>query len=301
MGQRILACVTFHYVAARLVWLRQVVECFSRFSVPVRLIIVTNTTDHTELASIDALAPSSAMTRLECRSFAPLPHPFELTWSHKSIIVDEFLTGDDTHFVYVEDDIVIAPEAFAYWVTYRGPLGRRGLIPGFLRVERDRASGVLYATDQLAPTQLDRLRMIRVGQWAFTNLSNPYTGSFILDRELATEYVATRSFDMTASLAVKPNWAIRERAAMGLCFEHVPRFFFSRLVVPFDRGTLRVPAFAHVIHAPGNYAGTPDSHWAKIPVDELLLKPNIRLFVRERARTARRVIQSVARRVSAGA
>jgi hypothetical protein len=300
MSQRILACVTFHYIAGRLVWLRQVVECFSRYSAPVHLVIVTNTIDPAELASIEALAPSSGMVQMEHRSFGALLHPFELTWSHKAIIVDEFLTGDETHFIYVEDDIVIASEAFAYWVEYRTPLGRRGLIPGFLRVEQESANGTLFATDQMRHTQLDRIRVVRVGQWAFTNMDSAYTGSFILDRELAAEYAATRSFDKTASLAVKSNWSIRERAAMGLCFEHVPRFFWSRLVVPFNRETLRVPEFAHVLHAAGNYANDPNSRFAKIPVDKLLLKPDIMLFIRERARTVWRLVQSYVRRVIAG-
>jgi len=298
MRQRILACVTFHYVAARLVWLRQVIECFSRYGARVRLVIVTNTTDPAELASIDALAPSSGMVQMERRSFGALPHPFELTWAHKPIIVDEFLTGDETHFIYVEDDILIAPETFDYWMEYRVPLGRRGLIPGFLRVERERTSGALFATDQLVPTQLDRLRMVRVGRWTFTNMSSSYNACFVLDRELAAEYVATRSFDMTASMAVT-TWQISERAAMGLCFEHVPRFFLSRLVVPFDRATLRVPAFVHVLHAPGNYANNPDSNHGKISVDKLLLEPGVLAFVRERAREARRLARSFVRRDSA--
>ena len=116
---------------------------------------------------------------MEHRSFGALAHPFELTWSHKAIIVDEFLTGDKTHFIYAEDDIVIAPEAFAYWAEYRTPLARRGLIPGFLRVERESppAAPCLPPT-KWQRTQLDRIRMIRVGQWAFTNMDSAYTGSF---------------------------------------------------------------------------------------------------------------------------
>ncbi len=149
--------------------------------------------------------------------------------------------------------------------------------------------------------QLDRIRIVRVGQWGFTNMSDPYTGCFILDRKLAAEYVTTRSFDKTASLTVTPGWGIRERAALGLCFEHVPRFFWSRVVVPFDRETLRVPAFAQVVHAPGNYANDPGSKYGKLRVDELLLRPSVVLFVRARARTVGRLIQSFARRVSAKA
>lgn len=297
MHERLLVCVTFHYVAARLVWLRQVLECLCRYDMPIRLIVLTNAVDDAEIADILQLVPPSESMHAECRSIEGLADPFELTWSHKPIIANDFLAGDHTHFVYVEDDILIAPEAFAYWRQYRAHLARRGLVPGFLRVEREPEAGVLFATDQMRHTQLDRTRMVRVGPWTFTNVDSPYTGSFILDRELAEEYTASRSFSITGSLAVKPNWAIRERAAMGLCFERVPRFFWSRLAVPFEPATLRIPAFAHVIHAPANYAKDPASHLAKIPVDAMLLKPDMRLFIRDRSRTARRLLKSSLRKI----
>ncbi len=297
MRERLLVCVTFHYVAARLVWLQQVLACFSRYEIPFHLIVVTNTVHPAEVASIMGLVPPSGSMQVECRSFDGMAHPFELTWAHKLIIAQEFLAGDRTHFVYVEDDILIPPESFAYWLDYRASLGRRGLIPGFVRVEREPASGVLFATDQMGPTQLDRMRMVRAGPWMFTNADSPYTGSFILDRDLAAEYVASASFSKTGSMAVKPNWGIRERAAMGLSFEAVPRFFWSRLVVPFAPSTLRIPEFAHVTHAPANYAQDPASDLAKIPLDAMLLKPDIRLFIRDRSRTARRVLHASLRRI----
>jgi len=300
MSQRVLACVTFHYAAARLGWLKQTLNCFAAYPFPVHLIILTNAHVADEASAIERAIPPGRFTQAEVRHVGGLQHPFELTWAHKPIIANEFSHNGDTHFIYVEDDILIPPEAFGYWVKHRPALDRRGLIPGFVRVERAHASGVLFTTDQMGPTQLDYARMVRVGGWTFTNLNSSYVGSFILDRALADEYVASRSFSLAGSAAVKTNWGVRERAAMGLCFENVPRFFWSRLVVPFHRKTLQVPGFAHVTHAPANYANDPASDLARIRVDGMLLPPSLQHYARERGRTVWRLLGSSVARFSGG-
>jgi len=190
----------------------------------------------------------------------------------------------------VEDDIVIDADAFAYWKKYRDILRLKGLVPGFVRVEQIDGTGPWYATDQFGSTHIDWLRTIEMGQWSFTNLDSPYVASFVLDQTLANEHVASPAFSEVTSRIVKPNWDRRERAAMGITFENVPRFFHSRLVVPFDARTLQVPDFARIVHAPGTYAANPTSDLAKLRLTDLLKRQSLTGQVSSIAERVRRKV-----------
>ena len=74
---------------------------------------------------------------------------------------------------------------------------------------------------------------------------------------------------MGASMSVSP-WPTRERAAMGLCWEHPPPGFAVRSVVAVDEETMSVIPCCHVKHLPGNYANDPVSPFGKLAVGTIL-------------------------------
>jgi len=92
-----------------------------------------------------------------------------------------------------------------------------------------------------------------------------------LDRVLAGEYAASKSFDLDASKSIS-YWGTLERASMGLCWERPPRGFPVRHVVPVDEATMSVAPCCHVRHLPGNYANNPASQFGKLPVDAVLVR-----------------------------
>lgn len=277
---RLLVAITFHYSKKRLPELFQVVKTLSGFSTAaLDIIVATNTTDAEEIDSIRrmcgplvsfATESSTCFKSLEVRSFAGLAHPFLLPWAHKKIIIDEFIDGRGgyTHYVYLEDDIEFSFTNLCYFLKYRPALRRWGLLPSFQRVEYNFSNDQLYSTDQVGITRTDNRRIVRLDGFWFMNMENPYSGMFILDQELAREYVATRSFDPAASNEVK-RWGIRERAAMGLCFETPPNGFSSRFVVPANPIDLTVPGFAFLYHTPNNYANDPDDPLGKMLMTRL--------------------------------
>lgn len=103
---------------------------------------------------------------------------------------------------------------------------------------------------------------------AFLGVDNPYCGAFILDRELAREYVASRSFDPHRSCEVT-GIGVRERAAMGLTFESPPAPFTHRVVVPVSIATRIVPHYAWLAHLPNNYVTDADTLFGKIAMRDL--------------------------------
>jgi hypothetical protein len=151
---------------------------------------------------------------------------------------------------------------------YREILRSSGLLPAFVRVEYSAALGGFVAADAFWPVYVPVQSHIRLGDTVLVNMPDPYNPFFILDVELATEYVRSRSFEREGSRALC-SWGVRERAAMGLCLENVPPPFQTRYMVPVSRRTVTTPAFARVRHLPNNYANDPRSPLGKVRVDEL--------------------------------
>ena len=204
-------------------------------------------------------------------TFPHLPDPWLLPWCHKYLISDEFVSENSsyTHFIYVEDDILLSYNNFLYFLYYNTILERYGLIPSFQRVEYNNNDNTLYFLDQIGVSTLSGRESVEVGNYSFVNLDFPYNATYILDRNLAIEYLASPSFDRERSKNVKPDWGIAERAAMGLCFENCPNGFANRYASPVDRKTMTTPCWSWVYHLPNNYTQNKFKPFGKTRVDQL--------------------------------
>ncbi|MCX7178087.1 MAG: hypothetical protein NTX56_04690, partial [Proteobacteria bacterium] len=81
---KLLACIVFHYKEARLVYLRQVLQMQQFLAPEVHVVVTTNTTDESELASIRAISPPNTdRYNFAIDSFGDLPNPWLLPWAHK--------------------------------------------------------------------------------------------------------------------------------------------------------------------------------------------------------------------------
>jgi hypothetical protein len=272
---RILTVISFHFVHSRVGFLAEVLRSLAEYPVSsMHVVIVTNTLDHDQLTLLRRLCAEILIDKpASIRSFGNLSNPWHLTWCHKSIIAKEFVDGNldrYTHFIYLESDIRLGFINFCYFLDFRCRLRKFGLLPAFIRVEYGAHCYGFVTSDFFWPVYVPAQSHLQLGDTVFVNVPNPYNPFFILDLELAREYVRSRSFDLEASHGVAP-WAVADRSAMGLCFENVPPGFQSRYVVPVLRQTGMVPACAWVGHLPNNYADNPSSPLGKVRMDELFM------------------------------
>jgi hypothetical protein len=272
---RILCAITFHFDSAHFDFLAEVLRSLSTFAVAAMdMVVVTNTLREQDLARLRALCvdmPSGKSCSI--RSYGELDHSYYLTWCHKEIISNEFVEGNQnrySHFIYLEDDILLNFANFCYFMEFREILRPFGLLPAFLRTEYSANLGALVASDAFWPVYVPVQSHICLNDTVVVNMPNPYNPCFILDLELAEEYVRSRSFDREASQAVC-RWGVRERAALGLCLENVPSPFQTRYLVPVTRRTGKLPEFARISHLPNNYANDPRSPLGKVRVDDLFV------------------------------
>lgn len=273
----VMVAITFHYRKSRLQYLFEVIRAFCEYPVEsLALYIITNVDDPVTIGHIDTLfAP--LLERQPCRgvgkrtltieSWPALDDPWHLPWCHKHLIVDEFMKPGRpfTHFIYVEDDIVLPTEQFLYFVHYRPLLQPYGLIPSFQRIEFNSLEGRLYLADQVGLSDYFSRKSVRLDGISFVAPDYPYSAMYILDSQLADEYVRTRSFDCKESVSVRPQWGLAERAAMGLCYENAPDGFPCRYVIPVNPETLTMPSWAWIYHTASRYCHDPRTLYGKTP------------------------------------
>ena len=275
---RLMVCIPFAYRPHRLRFLFDMVRLLAEMPVAdVLVLIYTNTADPAQLADIHRLTGFAGLTnkRFEVISLPGLDHPFDLTWADKPSIPERFLPGDHTHWLHLEDDCRFTYLNLCYFIYAREILRPHGLIPSFVRFEWNDAEKGFFATDQAHQADLAAHPKIDAGDVFFVVMNSVYNATTVLDRELAAEYIQTRSFDRNRSEEVS-HWWIAERSAMGLTWENVPPGQFSRLMVPVlkDGNVPATPCLLH--HLPNNYtdqwfAGTnhPDVPFGRLRLERI--------------------------------
>jgi hypothetical protein len=261
--------VTFFYVEDRLRYLKRIAEEFPRLTREIVLTIITNRPDETAHAAI-----ADAVGGIGHEVVVPslLGHPYLLTWTH--FLTFRRLIAEDpsiTHFLYVEDDILIQPHNIAYWLKGREALRGTSLYPSFLRYEMREGDPLLYSTDLTVTGAFDSLPKVPVGAgYAYVNLSMPYQGTYLCDREQMSEHLEGTSSNPDYG---NPAWGIRERATQGLTFHEVPRGFTSRNLVGYklDAGEIDPDCMVH--HLPNNYTNRSRGIFGMTLVRDLILPP----------------------------
>jgi hypothetical protein len=277
---RILVAVTFHFKEARLRHLAQTLRAMSSWDVDyMRVVVFTNEQTELNSSKLKRLCSEILCNReSEIRVVTGLDNPLKLTWAHKPLIKSDFLNENHafSHFIYIEDDIEIFSENCAYWLAAREILRPKGLIPSFLRLEYEPSQAALTSSDSFWRIFVPSQSYLKINNIIWLFMPNPYNPLYILDQELAREYVESRSFDEIQSAEVC-SWGLTERAAMALCNEGIPECFPHRYVVPLnDLGI--PPVGCQIFHIPSNYAANPHSALGKVRLDTLfngvnMLKP----------------------------
>ena len=139
-------------------------------------------------------------------------------------------------------------------------------MPALLRTEFNDADSEIRSTDALRATSVAHTPLLTVHGQTFACPEFPYCASYILDRALADEYLASRSFDYERSREVC-GWGIPERAAMGLCWENPPQGYRHRYVLPVSASLVPMP-FCQTAHMPSNYTNA-ETVFGRVPINGL--------------------------------
>jgi hypothetical protein len=259
--------VTCHYRPEKMQFLNRVLSNLSAFNVGrMRVTLVTSADDPASMTRLSGLCRNyfpHGDYEIDC--FPDQDPPTMLTWKHKPLLRDAVQAGH-SHCIYLEDDIDLTFVNFLYFLHYVDALRELGLVPALLRTEFNDATGEIRSTDALRSTYVANTPLLNVLGQTFACPEFPYCASYILDRALADEYLASRSFDCERSREVC-GWGIPERAAMGLCWENPPQGYRHRYVLPVSASLVPMP-FCQTAHMPSNYTNA-ETVFGRVPINGL--------------------------------
>ena len=267
---KLAVAVTFFFSEHRIVYLKTIGQRFSEPAETVEIYIVTN---EREAEKLRFVTDAFEGTGLKVRFVIPhlLGHPFLLTWTHLEVF-RHIITTDSTisHFMYVEDDILVRAENVDYWMRGRQSLREFGLYPSFVRYEQRNNTGPAYASDAFGSADGDSIPVLFTeDDYCYVNLPWPYQGMYFMDREMMHEHLFGPSSNPDFG-----DWLIREKAAQGLTFKSVPKGFTSRNLVGYRLDQGRIDEFCLVHHTPNNYVDLEGTALGKTPISTLV-KPRI--------------------------
>jgi hypothetical protein len=257
---RLLVRIAFHLKPARLKYLAEVIAQLRRL--PFSGIVVAIDTNSPQTREFLRAAKRGAADIISVHD--KLSHPFLLTWSHREPM--RRAVGEFDYFMYVEDDILLTPEAIRLWHERLPALSRAGYLPGFLRVEQNR-SGELVSSDFCRRAR--DTEIVHVDGRPYLLAAFPYQAFWLYDKLNMQAFIASEAFEKG-----HPPYAqdrVRESAAIGCAFERRGDNYRSRHLLPLTT-SLEVDPRCFVFHMPCNYGRLVISHPANlgtIPVDSL--------------------------------
>lgn len=262
-------CITVHFSADRMKYLKIMSDQFASLADVVEVYIVTNA--RSDSGEIEMLNQALGNKGFKYHFFTPtgLGHPYLLTWSHFDVFRRLISNESITHFMYLEDDLLITRENVDYWNESFRTLHPLGLIPSFLRIEKNQKDLQWYSSDAQEQFYFSKIpKVYKNPEYAFINLPHPYQGMYFLPRELMLEHLNSKSSNPDSGV-----WFIREKAAQGLTFQNVPTWCTSRNFVGFDVRNQKIDHRSFIHHLPENYANRtpPDGKLGTIQIDQVIL------------------------------
>ncbi len=202
-----------------------------------------------------------------------------LPWYHLNLMRKLYNNKEITHFLYLEDDILIDKNNLNYWINSRKVLKRFNLIPGFIRTEVNQNDNALYAIDFVKKDKLKYLPKIKINQnYFFLNHKYPYQGMYLYDRELMKEHLFGPSsnpdcghgaFDTNYIDPRMINLDLMAKANIGLTFIDIPNGFHNRMVTLYDKKDKIFHKCSQIKHLSNKYSNT-KSWFGNIKITDVL-------------------------------
>ena len=259
---KIVAAISFFFDKNKIHNLKKVCNSLIEISKDVEINIFTN---HISEDQKKALT-ENFKENVEIIVIDNIVHNRLLPWYHLNLMKSLFKREDITHFIYLEDDILIDKNNFNYWVNSRKILKKYNLIPGFVRTEVNELNNQLYAIDFVKKNYYQNLPKITVNNYySFVNHNYPYQGMYLYDRELMNEHLSGPSsnpdcghgaYDTNYINPKMINLDLMAKANIGLTYLNVPEGFFNRMVTLYNKSEKEIDKNCQIKHLSNKYSNT---------------------------------------------
>ena len=280
LPKKMAICISFFYDHKKIDILKQICKECKNFAKEFDVTIITNEQNKAKLENLEKII-KGVVLNFTIYSPPDLQDTRLLPWSHFVVMRKKIMDDSYTHFMYLEDDILLTKENILYWVKARNALKNYKLIPSFIRTEKNFKDNEIYAADQIEKNNLKNMPKVysKKQDVAFVNLLAPYQGMYFFDKDLMKEHLEGPSSNPDFGHTIfNVNYTNNEvvfidlmaKANIGLIYKDVPKGFFYRNVVPVDLKNKIVKDYCLIKHLTNKYTNEEKNTWTgNIKIKEL--------------------------------
>ena len=277
--KKIAACIAFSFKEERLNFLNKICNNLKQISTNIDLTIIVDNIGFSKRDLIKKKIDQNNSMNINFFNPKDLLDPRLIPFAHFEIVKEKIKDKEFSHFLYLEDDILVNEDNIKYWISAREALKNYNLIPSFLRTEVNLNDNEKYIVDStkrnnffLSPKIYNKQK-----DFAFSNLISFYSGVYFYDRTLMEEHLSgpSKSIDFGHG-SYSSKWIIPEmqelglleRASAGLAFKDIPKGFLHRNVIPVDVKSKIVKNYCLIEHLSNKFTNQ-ISDFGKIKVKDI--------------------------------
>ncbi len=247
--------VCFYFNQKKINILKKTIQEINSYNFKIDLTLITNQLLNNQKKILDKLIKNK-VKNYHIYETEKMPDTDLLPWYSINIMKKKYQNKSISHFMFIEDDILVTSKNICYWVYFRKILKRFKLVPGFLRYENYKKN--FYAVDYQDKISFNKCPKIQTNDINFglINPKFPYAAMYLMDRELMREYLGSNAIKFDFSFTnnfLKSKAPTKELLNISYAFLNVPKGFFNKLMVPYEKDR-SIPDYCLVEHTDIKYA-----------------------------------------------
>ena len=269
--KKISVVICFHFNKKRIKNLQKICANINNYKFSKRVSIITNEINTNEYKSLKKEL-SKKLKKINIIKIKDIPEPNLLPWYCMDYMKKSYKNKSFSHFLYLEDDILINENNINYWIFARKILKKFNFIPAFLRCETN--GNKLFSVDNPKTIRIKNTPKIltKSKKIGFLNLRYPYHASCLMDRDLMKEYNKSKLIGIDYSLkhkVMKTLYPIKELANIIIGYINVPNGYYNRFFLPFINSN-KIPFYCIIKHIDNKYIKLKNERFGKIDIKNLL-------------------------------
>ena len=251
---KIAVVICFHFKEKRLKTLEYNILNINKYNFQKDLTIITNDITKKNQEKIHKIIRDK-IKNYSIITVKNLPDDNFLPWYSINVMWEKIKSKSFSHFMFLEDDIIVNSENISYWIYFRKILKKFNLVPNFLRCET--YGGKYYSVDN--PKRISKTKMptilTKTKNYGFINSKYPYSGMYLMDRDLLKTFLKSSAskidFGFTHKI-MRSLYPIKELANISHAYFSVPNGYHNKLVLPFEGN--KIPPYCIIQHKDLKYS-----------------------------------------------
>lgn len=233
--KKIAIVICFYFSQRKIKTLKTNILNISKYNFTKNVVIITNNISNENQKKIHKILKDK-IKNYSIVIVKNLPDNNFLPWHSINVMKEKIKDKSYTHFMFLEDDIIVSSKNISYWLHFRKILKRYNLIPNFLRCEKFR--GKYYSVDNPKVILKNKMPTIfsETMNYGFINSKYPYSGMYLMDRDLLKSFLKSDASKIDFSFTnrvMRSLYPIKELVNISYAYLTVPRGYHNRLVLPF--------------------------------------------------------------------